>query len=136
MDKALFSWPSWWPHGLIAKQQIVNGLCVPHTEAALRHIGIRQAQTRQKHKQSKSCQVGQAVPVHSHRAELQSHRVELRVQTNKDRLKVVWGEKPEESCKVDYALDDKQTANASGFTNLKLTCEVADVAEKNAKNLK
>jgi len=74
--------------------------------------------------------------VHSHRAELQSHRVELRVQNHKDRLKVVWGDKPDESCKVDYALNEKQTANASGFTNLKLTCEVADVAEKNAKNLK
>ena len=71
--------------------------------------------------------------MHNHRAELQSHGVELRVQTHKDRLKVVGGDKPDESCKVDYALDDKQTANASGFTNLKLTCEVADVAEKTRK---
>ena len=63
----------------------------------------------------------------------QGSRALVRVQTNKDRLKVVWGDKPEESCKVDYALDEKQTANASGFTNLKLKCEVAGVAEKTAK---
>ena len=94
---------------------------------------MRQAQTRQKHKQSKSRQVGQAVPVHSHRPDLQSHGVELRVQTHKDRLKVVWGDKPDETCKLDNALDEKQAANASGFTNLKLTCEVADVAEKTRK---
>jgi hypothetical protein len=31
---------------------------------------------------------------------------------------------------VAYALDEKQTANASGFTNLKLKCEVAGGAEK------
>jgi outer membrane usher protein FimD/PapC len=57
----------------------------------------------------------------------------VRVQTNKDRLKVVWGDKPEESCKVDFALDEKQTPNASGFTNLKLKCEVAGGAEKTAE---
>jgi outer membrane usher protein FimD/PapC len=57
----------------------------------------------------------------------------VRVQTNKDRLTVVWGDKPEESCKVDYALDEKQTANASGFTNLKLKCDVAGGAEKTAE---
>ena len=63
----------------------------------------------------------------------QGSRALVRVQKNKDRLKVVWGDKPEETCKVDYALDEKQTANASGFTNLKLRCEVAGVAEKTAQ---
>jgi len=57
------------------------------------------------------------------------------VQTNKDRLKVVWGDKPEESCVLDYALDEKQTANANGFTNLKLKCEVLGVSEKTAQKL-
>jgi outer membrane usher protein len=63
----------------------------------------------------------------------QGSRALVRVQTNKDRLKVVWGDKPEESCKVDFALDEKQTPNASGFTNLKLKCEVAGGAEKTAE---
>jgi len=45
---------------------------------------------------------------------------------------VVWGDKPDETCSVAYALDEKQTPNASGFTNLKLKCEVADVSEKTA----
>ena len=62
----------------------------------------------------------------------QGSRALVRVQTNKDHLKVVWGDKPEESCVLDYALDEKQTANASGFTNLKLKCEVAVGAEKTA----
>jgi hypothetical protein len=34
---------------------------------------------------------------------------------------------------VAYALDEKQTANTSGFTNLKLKCEVAGGAEKTAQ---
>ena len=63
----------------------------------------------------------------------QGSRALVRVQTNKDRLKVVWGDKPEETCLVNYALDEKQKANASGFTNLKLKCEVAGVAEKTAQ---
>ena len=66
----------------------------------------------------------------------QGSRALVRVQTNKDRLKVVWGDKPEESCKVDYALEEKQTANASGFTDLKLRCEVAGVAEKTVQSQK
>jgi len=63
----------------------------------------------------------------------QGSRALVRVQTNKDQLKVVWGDKPDETCSVAYALDEKQTANASGFTNLKLKCEVADRAEKTAE---
>ena len=66
----------------------------------------------------------------------QGSRALVRVQTNKDRLKVVWGEKPDETCIVDYALNEKQTANASGFTNLKLRCEVAGAVEKTAQSLK
>ncbi len=62
----------------------------------------------------------------------QGSRALVRVQSNKDQLKVVWGDKPEETCWVAYALDEKQTANVSGFTNLKLTCEVAGGAEKTA----
>jgi methylmalonyl-CoA mutase cobalamin-binding domain/chain len=63
----------------------------------------------------------------------QGSRALVRVQTNKDQLKVVWGDKPDETCWVAYALDEKQTANASGFTNLKLKCEVAGGAEKTAQ---
>ena len=66
----------------------------------------------------------------------QGSRALVRVQTNKDRLKVVWGEKPDETCIVDYALNEKQTANASGFTNLKLRCEVAGAAEKTVQSQK
>ena len=62
----------------------------------------------------------------------QGSRALVRVQTNKDRLTVVWGDKPNETCWVAYALDEKQTANASGFTNLKLTCAVAVGSEKTA----
>jgi len=63
----------------------------------------------------------------------QGSRALVRVQKNKDRLKVVWGDKSEETCLLDYALDEKQIANASGFTNLKLRCEVAGVTEKAAQ---
>jgi len=63
----------------------------------------------------------------------QGSRALVRVQTNKDRLKVVWGDKPEETCLVNYALDEKQKADASGFTNWKLKWEVAGVAEKTAQ---
>ena len=66
----------------------------------------------------------------------QGSRALVRVQTNKDRLKVVWGDKPDETCWLDYALDEKQTANASGFTNLKLRCEVTAGADKLVKTEK
>ena len=66
----------------------------------------------------------------------QGSRALVRVQTNKDRLTVVWGDKPDETCSVAYALDEKQTANASGFTNLKLKCEVVGGAEKTAQSQK
>ena len=66
----------------------------------------------------------------------QGSRALVRVQKNKDRLKVVWGDKPDETCWLDYALDEKQTANASGFTNLKLRCEVIAGADKVVKTEK
>jgi outer membrane usher protein len=66
----------------------------------------------------------------------QGSRALVRVQTNKDRRKVVWGDTPDETCSVAYALDEKQTPNASGFTNLKLKCEVAGSAEKTAQSQK
>ena len=65
----------------------------------------------------------------------QGSRALVRVQKPKDRLKVVWGDKPEETCWLDYALDEKQTANTSGFTNLKLPCEVAGVKEATAQTV-
>ena len=66
----------------------------------------------------------------------QGSRAMVRVQSLKDRLKVVWGDEPGETCWVDYALDEKTTANANGFTHLKLRCEVAGAAEKAAQTLK
>ena len=65
----------------------------------------------------------------------QGSRALVRVQKPKDRLKVVWGDKPEETCWLDYALDEKQTANTSGFTNLKLRCEVAGEKEATAQTV-
>jgi outer membrane usher protein len=62
----------------------------------------------------------------------QGSRAMVRVQTLKDRLKVVWGDKPEETCLVNFSLDETTKANANGFTLLKLRCEVAGGAEKTA----
>jgi hypothetical protein len=47
---------------------------------------------------------------------------------------VVWGDKLDETCIVEYALDAKQTANATGFTNLKLKCDVGGLGEKLVKS--
>ena len=66
----------------------------------------------------------------------QGSRAMVRVQSLKDRLKVVWGDEPGETCWVDYALDEKTTANANGFTHLKLRCEVAGVEGLAAQNSK
>ena len=63
----------------------------------------------------------------------QGSRALVRVQKNKDRLKVVWGDKPEETCWLAYALDEKQMANATGFTNLKLRCDVGESGSKTVK---
>lgn len=59
----------------------------------------------------------------------QGSRVLLRVKKPKDRLNVVWGDKPNESCFIEYALDDKKVTTTSGFTNLKLACITEIVAE-------
>jgi len=65
----------------------------------------------------------------------QGSRALVRVQKPKDRLKVVWGDKPEETCWLDYALDEKQMGNTTGFTNLKLRCEVAGEKEATAQTV-
>ncbi|NBY32953.1 MAG: hypothetical protein EBQ68_02525, partial [Betaproteobacteria bacterium] len=65
----------------------------------------------------------------------QGSRAMVRVQTLKDQLKVVWGDNPEETCLVEYALNETTKANANGFTHLKLRCEVASAAEKTAQTL-
>lgn len=64
----------------------------------------------------------------------QGSRALVRVQKTTDRLKVVWGDKPDESCWVAYALNDKAVANATGFTNLKLTCAVGSSPENTARS--
>jgi len=61
----------------------------------------------------------------------QGSRALVRVKKPKDRLKVVWGDKPNETCFVDYEVDEKIKANATGFTNLKLPCVADTVALKN-----
>jgi outer membrane usher protein len=61
----------------------------------------------------------------------QSSRALVRVKKPKDRLKVVWGDKPNETCFVDYDVDEKSKANANGFTNLKLPCVTVNLALKN-----
>lgn len=61
----------------------------------------------------------------------QGSRALVRVKKPKDRLKVVWGDKPNETCFVDYDVDEKSKANANGFTNLTLPCVTAIVALKN-----
>ena len=65
----------------------------------------------------------------------QGSRALVRVSAVKDELTVVWGEGPEESCKLVYTLDGIPTASANGFTHLKLRCEVASAAEKTAQTL-
>jgi outer membrane usher protein len=63
----------------------------------------------------------------------QGSRALVRVQKPKDRLKVQWGDKADESCWLDYALDAKQTANAAGYTLLKLRCDMNPMGEKSAQ---
>jgi outer membrane usher protein len=63
----------------------------------------------------------------------QGSRVLLRVKKAKDRLNVVWGDKPNQSCFIEYALDDKKVTTTSGFTNLKLACITEIVAENSSK---
>jgi len=63
----------------------------------------------------------------------QGSRALVRVQKPTDRLKVQWGDKPEETCYAQYALGDTQSANASGFTHLKLRCDMTAVPETSAQ---
>jgi outer membrane usher protein len=63
----------------------------------------------------------------------QGSRALVRVQKPSDRLQVVWGDKADESCWLDYALDAKQTANAAGYTLLKLRCDMNPMGEKSAQ---
>jgi outer membrane usher protein FimD/PapC len=63
----------------------------------------------------------------------QGSRALVRVKKPKDRLTVVWGDKPDQSCFIEYALDEKKVTTTSGFTNLKLACLVEIVAENNLK---
>ena len=53
----------------------------------------------------------------------QGSRALVRVKKPKGRLKVQWGDKPDQACQSDYALSDDLVANASGFTRLQLRCE-------------
>jgi outer membrane usher protein len=61
----------------------------------------------------------------------QGSRALVRVKKPKDRLKVVWGDKPNETCFVEYNIDEKNKASAAGFTNLKLPCVSDILALKN-----
>jgi outer membrane usher protein len=54
----------------------------------------------------------------------QGSRVLVRVKKPTGRLKVVWGDKPEQTCLSDYSLGEGQNAGVSGFTLLKLNCQV------------
>jgi outer membrane usher protein len=66
----------------------------------------------------------------------QGSRAMVRVQTVKDQLKVVWGDKPGETCQVNFTLDETTKANANGFTHLKLRCEVTGAEELAAQSRK
>jgi outer membrane usher protein len=66
----------------------------------------------------------------------QGSRAMVRMQTMKDQLKVVWGDKPGETCLVNFALDATTKANANGFTQLKLRCEVVGAEEVAAQGAK
>jgi outer membrane usher protein FimD/PapC len=61
-------------------------------------------------------------------------RALVRVKKPKDRLTVVWGDKPEQSCFVEYALDETKVTTSAGFINLKLPCVVGGEVDKSAAN--
>jgi outer membrane usher protein len=64
----------------------------------------------------------------------QGSRALVRVKKPKDRLTVVWGDKPEQSCFVEYALDETKVTTSAGFINLKLPCVVGGEVDKSAAN--
>jgi len=55
----------------------------------------------------------------------QASKAVVRVKADAGRLTVVWGDKPEQRCTLDYQLGAKNVANASGMTPLALTCKQA-----------
>ena len=63
----------------------------------------------------------------------QGGRALVRINKTKDQLSVTWGDKPEERCLVDFALDAKTQANSTGYTNLKLPCVVGSAVDKTAQ---
>jgi outer membrane usher protein len=62
----------------------------------------------------------------------QGSRALVRVQKPTDTLRVQWGDKPDEVCSATYLLDDKNLANASGFTPMKLRCVLGPETNKAA----
>ena len=55
----------------------------------------------------------------------QASKAVVRVKADAGKLTVVWGEKPEQRCTLDYQLGANTVANASGLTPLALTCKQA-----------
>ncbi len=55
----------------------------------------------------------------------QASKAVVRVKGDAGQLTVVWGDKPEQRCTLDYQLGSKDIANASGMTPLALTCKQA-----------
>jgi outer membrane usher protein len=55
----------------------------------------------------------------------QASKAVVRVKGDTGKLTIVWGDKPEQRCTLDYQLGNKDVANASGMTPLTLTCKQA-----------
>lgn len=53
----------------------------------------------------------------------QASKAVVRVKADIGKLTVVWGDKPEQRCTLDYQLTAKTVANTSGMTPLALTCQ-------------
>jgi outer membrane usher protein FimD/PapC len=60
----------------------------------------------------------------------QGSRAMVRVQSLKDRLKAVWGDKPSENCSAEYDLNAKNVTSSNGYTLLKIRCELAGANDK------
>jgi outer membrane usher protein len=60
----------------------------------------------------------------------QGSRALVRVPRTQDTLKVVWGEKPTESCTTQYAVGEQAFTNASGYTSLDLPCTVGAASKE------
>jgi outer membrane usher protein len=59
----------------------------------------------------------------------QGSRAMVRVQSLKDRLKAVWGDKASENCSAEYDLNAKNVTSSNGYTLLKIRCEMAGEKE-------